>query len=185
MKMNTLISMLRGINVGGQKKIRMAELANLYESLGLVNVKTYVQSGNVVFNSAKSNASALANLIEAQIKRLLGYSVSVFIRGTNDFQRIIANNPFLNKRNEDPAKLYVTFFYRPPSEAKLGSLGIPNDKGDEFRVGDQEIFLFCPNGYGKTKFSNTFFEKKLNVPATTRNWKTVLALHKMAASTNE
>lgn len=180
MKMNTFISMLRGINVGGQKKIQMAQLASLYESLGLVNVKTYVQSGNVVFASTKSNASALANLIEAQTRRLWGYSVSVFIRDTNDFQRIIANNPFLNKRSEDPAKLHVTFLYRPPSEAKLGSLGIPNDKGDEFRVGDQEIYIFCPNGYGRTKFSNTFFEKKLGVPATTRNWNTIIALSKIA-----
>ena len=89
MKMNAFISMLRGINVGGQKKIRMVELANLYESLGLVNVKTYVQSGNVVFNSTKSNASALANLIEAHIERLFGFSVSIFTRDTNDFQRII------------------------------------------------------------------------------------------------
>ena len=176
--------MLRGVNVGGQKKIRMAELASLYKSLGLVNIKIYVQSGNVVFNSAKSNTSALANQIEAQISRLLGYSVYVFIRETTDFQRIIASNPFLNKKKEDPAKLHVTFLYRPPSEAKLASLSIPNDQGDEFFVGGQEIFLFCPNGYGRTKFSNTFFEKKLNVPATTRNWKTVMALHKMAAATN-
>lgn len=180
MKMNAFISMLRGINVGGQKKIRMAELANLYESLGLVSVKTYVQSGNVVFKSTKSNVSALANLIEGQIKRLLGYSVSVFIRETNDFQRIIAGNLFLNKRKEDPAKLHVTFLYRPPSEAKLGSLGIPNNKGDEFFVGSQEIYIFCPNGYARTKFSNTFFEKKLEVPATTRNWNTVTTLYKMA-----
>jgi len=162
----------------------MAQLTNLYESLGLVNVKTYVQSGNVIFNSAKSNTFALAILIEAQIKRLLGYSVSVFIRDTNDFQRIIDSNPFLNKRKEDPAKLHVTFLYRLPSVAKLGSWSIPNDKSDEFFVGGQEIFLFCPYGYGKTKFSNTFFEKKLSMPATTRNWKTVMALHKIAAVTN-
>ncbi|MCX6575154.1 MAG: DUF1697 domain-containing protein [Candidatus Aminicenantes bacterium] len=180
MKMNAFISMLRGINVGGQKKIRMAELTNLYESLDLVNVKTYVQSGNVVFDSTKSDASKLANLIEAHIERLFGFSVSIFIRDTNDFQRIIDSNPFLNKRSEDSAKLYVTFLYRPPSEAKLGSLGIPNNEGDEFFVGGKEIYIFCPNGYGRTKFSNTFFEKKLSVPATTRNWNSVMALYKIS-----
>jgi uncharacterized protein (DUF1697 family) len=105
MKMNTFISMLRGINVSGQKKIRMAELRRLYESLDLVNVKTYVQSGNVVFDSMEQDTSKLAKLIEAQIEQFFGYSVSVFIRDTNDFQRIIASNPFLNERNEDPAKL--------------------------------------------------------------------------------
>lgn len=173
--------MLRGINVGGQKKIRMTDLASLYESLGLVNIKTYVQSGNVIFNSAKSNASTLANLIEAQINRSLGYSVYVFIRDTADFQRIIASNPFLNKRREDPAKLGVTFLYHSPSEEKWAGLGIPKDKADEFSVDGQEIYLFCPNGFARTKFSNTFFEKKLGVPATSRNWNTVIALLKMAS----
>jgi uncharacterized protein (DUF1697 family) len=182
--MNTFISMLRGINVGGQKKIRMTDLASLYESLGLANVKTYVQSGNVVFQSPKSSASALAGLIEVQIKRLLGHSVFVFIRDTNDFQRVTSNNPFLDKRRENPARLAVTFLYRPPSKEKWAGLGSPKDKADEFSVNGQEIYIFCPNGYGRTKFSNTFFEKKLNVPATTRNWKTVMALYKMAAVTN-
>jgi uncharacterized protein (DUF1697 family) len=124
-----------------------------------------------------------AILVEAQIEQFFGYSVSVFIRDTNDFQRIIASNPFSNERNEDPAKLYVTFLYSSPSESKLSGLAIPNDEGDEFFVGDQEIFLFCPNGYGRTKLSNNFFEKKLKVAATTRNWKTVTTLHKMAVET--
>jgi uncharacterized protein (DUF1697 family) len=171
--------MLRGINVSGQKKIRMAELRSLFESLNLVNVKTYVQSGNVVFDSTEQDASELAKLIKAQIEQFFGYAVSVFIREPKDFQRIIANNPFSNERNEDPARLYVTFLYSPPSKTKLSNLVIPNDGADEFFVGEKEIFLFCPNGYGRTKLSNNFFEKKLNVPATTRNWKTVNALHNM------
>jgi uncharacterized protein (DUF1697 family) len=178
--MNTFISMLRGINVSGQKKIYMAELRSLYESLNLVNVETYVQSGNVVFDSTEQNASRLAELIEAQIEQSFGYSVSVFIRDTEDFQRIIDNNPFSNERNEDPAKLHVTFLYSSPAESRLSSLEIPSDGVDEFLVGDKEIFLFCPNGYGRTKLSNNFFERKLNMPATTRNWKTVNVLHKMA-----
>jgi uncharacterized protein (DUF1697 family) len=107
--------MLRGINVSGQKKIRMAELRSLFESLNLVNVKTYVQSGNVVFDSTEQDASELAKLIKAQIEQFFGYAVSVFfgyavsvfIREPKDFQRIIANNPFSNERNEDPARLYV------------------------------------------------------------------------------
>ena len=173
--------MLRGINVGGQKKIRMSDLASLYESLGLAHVKTYVQSGNVVFQSTKSDAAALTNLLEARIKQSWGYSVSVFIRDTNDFQRVIANNPFLNKRREDPARLGVTFLYCLPSEEKWSGLGTPKDKADEFSFDGQEIYLFCPNGFARTKFSNTFFEKKLSVAATSRNWNTVIALHRIAS----
>ena len=179
--MNTFISMLRGINVSGQKKIRMVELKSLYESLGFVNVRTYVQSGNVVFDSTRQDASKLAASIEAQIEQSFGYAVSVFIRDTNDLQRIIGSNPFLSGRKKDPAKLYVTFLYSSPSKSKLGNLDISNDEADEFFVGDKEIFLFCPNGYGRTKLSNNFFERKLNVPATTRNWKTVNALYEMAS----
>ena len=178
--MNTFISMLRGINVGGQKKIRMTELKSLYESLDLVNVKTYVQSGNVVFDSTEQDASKLAELIEAQIEQFFGYSVSVFIRDVKDFERIIASNPFLNERNEDLAKLHVTFLYSSPLGLKLSDLAVPNNEGDEFFVGDKEIYLFCPKGYGRTKLSNNYFERKLKVAATTRNWKTVNVLHKMA-----
>jgi uncharacterized protein (DUF1697 family) len=179
--MNTFISMLRGINVSGQKKIRMAELRDLYVSLNLVNVETYLQSGNVVFDSTEGDASKLAELIETQIETSFGYAVPVFIRDANDFQRIIDRNPFLNERNEDPAKLYVTFLYNAPSESKLSDLAIPNGEAAEFSIGDKEAFLLCPNGYGRTKLSNSFFERKLDMPATTRNWKTVNALYRVAS----
>jgi uncharacterized protein (DUF1697 family) len=178
--MRTFISMLRGINVSGQKNIRMAELKSLYQSLGLLNVETYVQSGNVIFESAERNVSKLAALIEAQIAQSFGYAVSVFIRDTKDFQRIVTGNPFLTERDEDPTKLHVTFLYGLPSKSQLRNLDVPKDTTDEFVVKGKEIFLYCPNGYGRTKLSNNFFEKKLGMPATTRNWKTVNALHQMA-----
>ena len=181
--MNTFISMLRGINVSGQKKIRMAELSSLYESLGLVQVRTYVQSGNVVFASPEPDGSKLAKLIETQIEQSFGFAVSVFMRDNRDFQRIIEHNAFLSDRNEDPAKLHVTFLYRRPGESERRDLIVPSDQADEFIVGEQEIFLFCPNGYGRTKFSNNFFERKLKVSATTRNWKTVTVLAKLATET--
>jgi uncharacterized protein (DUF1697 family) len=101
--------MLRGINVSGQKKIQMAKLHRLYASLDLVNIQTHVQSGNVVFDSPEPDASKLAGLIEAQIEQTFGYHVFVFIRDASDFQRIIDNNPFLNQREADLDKLYITF----------------------------------------------------------------------------
>jgi uncharacterized protein (DUF1697 family) len=176
--MPVYVSMLRGINVSGQKQVRMADLQSLYESLNLVNVQTYVQSGNVVFDSPAQDAAKLTKSIEAKIEETFGFSVPVLIRVADDFQRIIESHPFAQ---EDSARVLVTFLYEHPDQTKLDDLSTYKDKVDQFALGEQEIFLFCPGGYGKTKLSNTFFEKKLGVIATTRNWKTVNALYAMAS----
>ena len=177
---HTFISMLRGINVGGQKSIRMAELKSLYESLGLTGVQTYVQSGNVVFDSLEGEAPVLAALLEAQIQAAFGFPVTVLVRDKLDLRRILAGNPFLRERGEETSRLYVTFLQRSPSAQEWSRLEIPPGEACQFAPGDREVFLYCPDGYGGTKLSNTFFEKKLKLPATTRNWNTVKALYKMA-----
>jgi len=177
MFMNTYISMLRGINVSGQKKIRMADLKSLYESLGLDNVQTYVQSGNVVFDSDEQDIDKLRNSIETQIEKQFGFSVPVLIRTMVDFKRVVENHPFAQ---EEAIRVLVTFLYEQPDRSKWEELSQYKDKVDQFALGEQEIFLFCPGGYGKTKLSNTFFEKKLDVVATTRNWKSVNTLYEMA-----
>ena len=178
--MAVIISMLRGINVGGSRKIRMAELRSLYESLDFTNVTTYVQSGNVVFDSAGQDPASLTGLIEDRIEQAFGFSVAVFIRQPADFTRILTCNPFLNDRHEDPSQLHVTFLYRPPEAARLEELVVPPGETAEFFLGEQEIFLYYPDGYGRTKFSNNTIERKLAVPATTRNWNTVRALFDLA-----
>jgi uncharacterized protein (DUF1697 family) len=178
--MNTFISMLRGINVSGQKKIKMADLKSRYEALGLGHVTTYVQSGNVVFESAGQDGPALAYLIEGQIQQTFGYDVRVFVRTPDDFQKLIETNLFLNSRHEDPARLHVTFLYSNPPASVLSGLELPSGISDEFFLAEKAIFLFCPNGYGTTKLSNTFFERKLKTAATTRNWNTVNALYQLA-----
>jgi uncharacterized protein (DUF1697 family) len=177
--MKTYISMLRGVNVGG-KTMHMTDLRGLYESLDLKNVETYVQSGNVVFDTAVQDIPRWVGLLEGQIRLKFGYSVSIIIRETGDFQRVITTNPFLQGRSEDPLKLHVTFLQQPPSAMQWTNLKIPDPGPDEFSPGKEEVFLFCPGGYGRTKLSNTFFEKQLNMPATTRNWNTVNTLFQMA-----
>jgi uncharacterized protein (DUF1697 family) len=176
--MQTYISMLRGINVSGQKKIRMADLKFVYETQGFGNVQTYVQSGNVVFESDEEHVAKLRQSIEAQIETAFGFSVPVLIRTADDFERIIESHPF---KYEEPIRVLVTFLYEHPEQSKLDDLNGYKDKVDHFAIGEQEIFLFCPGGYGKTKLSNTFFEKQLDVVATTRNWKSVNALYEMAS----
>jgi uncharacterized protein (DUF1697 family) len=169
--------MLRGINVSGQKKIRMADLRHLYESLGLNNVQSYLQSGNVVFDSEEQDTVKLRDSIEAQIESNYGFSVPVLIRTLDDFERVIENHPFAE---EEAIRVLVTFLYELPEKSNWEALSHHKDKVDQFALGEQEIFLFCPGGYGKTKLSNTFFEKKLDMVATTRNWKSVNALYEMA-----
>ena len=177
MSMTTFISMLRGINVGGQKQVRMADLKNMYESLEFGNVQTYVQSGNVVFDSQEMDVSILRQTIEAQIEAVFGFSLPVLIRTGGDFRRVIESHPFAG---EEAVRVLVTFLYDRPRKSKLEDLSHYEDKVDQFAIGEQEIFLFCPGGYGKTKLSNTFFEKRLGVVATTRNWNSVNALYQMA-----
>ena len=177
--MSTFVSMLRGINVGGQKRLRMQTLRDIFEGLGFTNIRTYVQSGNVVFESGEQIQSVLAERIEAHIEQMCGYQVEVFIRQAQELKRILAGNPFLNNRNEDPSKLHVTFLYQSPPETAWSKLIPPGGTTDEFAIGELVIYLFCPNGYAKTRLSNSFFERKLGMPVTTRNCNTVNALYKM------
>jgi uncharacterized protein (DUF1697 family) len=158
----------------------MEKLRGLYEELGFTNVRTYVQSGNVIFESPAQDPSELVKRIEQSIEHACGFHTEVFVRRPEELQRILAGNPFLNKRNEDASKLHVSFLYSRPSATALDSLSAPTGIADEYMPGEMDFYLFCPNGYGKTKLSNSFFERKLKVPVTTRNWNTVNALYKMA-----
>jgi len=178
--MSTFVSMLRGINVGGQKRLRMETLREIFEGLGFTNIRTYVQSGNVVFASPIQEPSLLTRRIETHIEQTCGFHVDVFIRQAQELKRILAANPFLIDRHEDASKLHVTFLYQSPPETWWSKLTPPGNTPDEFARGELAIYLFCPNGYGKTKLSNSFFERKLSMPVTTRNWNTVNALYKMA-----
>jgi uncharacterized protein (DUF1697 family) len=171
--------MLRGINVSGQKKIRMADLRNLYESLGLKNVQSYLQSGNVVFDSEEQDANNLSKSIEAQIEQQFGFFVPVLMRTGDDFCGLIESKPFSKERSADPSRVLVTFLYERPDQSKFEGLSIPENETCKIVLEEDVIFLHCPDGYGRSKLSNNYFEKKLNVIATTRNWKTVNALYNM------
>ena len=177
--MSAYVSMLRGINVGGNKQIRMDTLRGIYEEFGFSKVRSYVQSGNVVFESSEQDPFGLEKRIEAQIERICGFSIPVFIRQAHELQEILSCNPFLYERNEDSSKLHVTFLHQSPLERAWSKLVSPSGILDEFSRGELAVYLFCPNGYGKTKLSNSFFERKLGVSVTTRNWNTVNALYKM------
>ncbi|WP_129731302.1 DUF1697 domain-containing protein [Ectobacillus funiculus] len=168
--MTIYIAFLRGINVGGKKIIKMEKLKDIFKSLYFQNVKTYIQSGNVIFDSTEESADILYK-IETELENVLGYKVTSIIRTADELEEIIKQNPF--SASEDVEKQYVTFLHREPTvEAADRLMSYKNDV-DDFCVTHREVFLLCGKGYGKTKFSNHFLESKLDVLATTRNWKTV------------
>ena len=162
----------------------MDERRGLYTGQGFSDVRTYLQSGNVVFESEDYNETRLTERIEAIIRQSLGLEVPVFVRSFVEWTRLLQSNPFLNDRQEDPEHLYVTFLRHPPSELEMKNLKPPAGGADEFHLVGREIHLVCPNGYGRTKLSNTWFEHTLRQTATTRNWKTVTALFQMALENN-
>jgi uncharacterized protein (DUF1697 family) len=168
--------MLRGINVAGQKKVNMQELQKLYESLQFRKVQTYIQSGNVIFEHPDADIPNLSKNIERELKRRFGFDVQVIMRTGNELQKLIKKAPFAGK---DEDKMYVTFLYAKPQKFSQEDLGKAKAAGEEFSVLGSEVYLFLPNGYGRTKLTNTFFERKLNVPATTRNWRTVNTLYSL------
>lgn len=180
--MKTYISLLRGINVSGQKKILMADLKALYETLKFKDVVTYIQSGNVIFKTDKKESNqSLAKKIEQSIFKKYSFNVPLIVRSTSEIENIISNNPFLKDSNIDTDKLHVTFLSETPEKEKLNSIAQFDYSPDKSIIIDQEVFLYCPDRYGETKFSNMFFENKLKVSATTRNWKTVNKLAEMAS----
>ena len=177
--MKTYISILRGINVSGKNIIKMTALKELYEALGNQNVTTYIQSGNVVFQSAQADADAVAKLIADGILTRFELQVPVLIREFTELKTILSANPFIKGGGADISKLHITFLAELPEEVRIQSIANGNYRPDEFSVFGQTIYLSCPNGYGSTKLSNSFFENKLKVKATTRNLKTCSELFRI------
>lgn len=175
--MPVFLSILRGINVGGNRKVPMAQLRALYETLGFKNVITYIQSGNVVFEWDGTKDPAQS--IEAAISKEFGFEVPVIARSKSDLEAIFAGNPFLREADTAIEKLHVTFLDALPDKVLTAKIEVPGSAPDQFIISGKEIYLHVPGSYGETKLSNAFFETKLKVRATTRNWKTVTRLREM------
>jgi uncharacterized protein (DUF1697 family) len=175
--MTNKIALLRGINVGGRRKILMAELRELLTNIGFVDVKTYIQSGNIFFNLSQEMSDAeISKAIEKLILDHYGFEVPAVVRSVVDIQNAIANNPFYEGNEEDITHLHLTFLKEKPSAENLAKTETYNYEPDLFAIKDKDVFLSCHGKYHKSKLTNSFFEKKLKVSTTTRNWKTVLKL---------
>ena len=181
--METYISILRGINVSGQKKILMSDLKDIFNKLAFKNITTYIQSGNVVFQSeAKLSDIELAEKIGTAILKKYDFKVPVIIRRQEELEKILLTNPFIKDKNINIERLYVTFLSEKPNPVLKESTEKLDYSPDKFYIMEKEVFLYTPGGYGETKLSNNFFENKLKITATTRNWKTVNKLFEIASS---
>ncbi len=178
--MPTCVCLLRGVNLGARSKVNMKALQELFAGLGHENVQTYIQSGNVVFTArGRTSPARLAEAIEKQIAAEFDLDVRAVVRTAAELGRIVSGNPFLES-GVDPDELHVTFLAEEPSRGRLSEVDPARFRPDEFRVKGREVYLHCPNGYGRSKLNNAFWEKQAGVAATTRNWRTVTKLLQLA-----
>ncbi|WP_406075360.1 DUF1697 domain-containing protein [Micromonospora sp. NBC_01638] len=178
--MSRYVALLRGVNVG-TTRLAMADLRRIVSDLGHEDVRTYLQSGNVAFGSTVRDAEKLAAGIERTLADELGLTVPVLVRSGRELAAVAGGNPYADREN-DPTRLLVAFLATAPKTSTVDALTVPGGENVAFTVTGREVYLHFPDGgYGRSKFTNAYLEKKLGVVATTRNWKSVRALAEMAA----
>jgi len=178
--MDICITMLRGINMTGHNTIKMTVLADLFRHLGYTDAETYIQSGNIVFTCHNGNIDDVSSGIRKAIISDFNLNISVITRTSDDMENIISTNPFLGEPGFDPAKMAVLFLELKPTDEQILKVAGIDYPPDKFHINDSEIYIYCPNGFGKTKLYTNFFEARMKVTGTARNWRTVNKLLEMA-----
>ena len=173
----TCVALLRGINVGGKNLLPMKDLAVLCADAGCLNVRTYIQSGNVLFQASPAKAQTLAGLIAKGIADRFGYRTPVLLRTVEELGETIRSNPFPDA-SED--WLHVLFMADRADAPRAAALDPDRSPPDAFVVHGREIYLQCPNGVGNTRLTNAWFDSKLATISTGRNWRTVVKLFELA-----
>lgn len=178
--MRTYIALLRGINVSGLKKIKMADLGRMMQQLGFDDVVTYIQSGNIVFKTQQNDEIKLDQKIGTAIKKIFGFDIPVLITSKKELQGILTRSPFQDPEEIAANKIYYVLLKNEP-ELHL-RLGLQEETytNERFYIGGNCVYLACSMGYGKAKLNNNLIERKLKVMATTRNHKTMLMLIELA-----
>jgi len=175
--MQTYIALLRGINVGGHNKIKMLELKQLFVNLGYFNVVSYIQSGNVIFNSKKLHTVEIEKSIIDAVEKQFGYSINVLVLTKNELNTVFSSNPFILKDTKDVSKLSVTLLNNEPEFEEVEQIqNLVRLSDDAFEIINKSVYLYLPDGSRNTKLTNNLFEKKLKSSATSRNWRTITKL---------
>lgn len=184
--MAVFIALLRGINVGGKNRIKMTDLKHMLESMGLIRVETYIQSGNVIFES-NENEDALREKIECEIERNFGFPAVVVLRTAAELEQLIRDCPFSEEEvtqaelsNSEGESLYVSLLTRAPSQEKIEHLNTFRSEDDEYRIKNRDMYLLFRHSIRNSKLANNL--QKLDAPATVRNWKTINKLQELAES---
>jgi uncharacterized protein (DUF1697 family) len=172
------VALLRGVNVGGRNLLPMKDLADMFVEAGCKDVRTYIQSGNVIFSAPARALKGLPELITERIAKRYGYRIPVTLRNTQQLARTISDNPFL-PMGEAERTLHVYFLADLPNAQAASELDIDRSPPDSFRVSEREVYLHVPNGMARTKLTNAYFDSKLSTTSTARNWATVLTLFEL------
>ena len=170
------LAILRGVNVGGHNLVAMRDLRRVFSSLDLADVTTYLQSGNVLFGT-NGSAPTEAALAEAILQEL-GVRTPVLLRRGAELAQICTANPFAGSAAVDLSQLYLAFLSTEPEAGRLAEFSVPGG-GERFMARGREIYLYYPDGYGRTKLTNGYIERRLRVTATTRNWRVVQQLSRL------
>ena len=178
--MPAVICLLRGVNVGGHGKIKMDVLRALCESVGLESPQTYIQSGNVVFKTKERNLKQLARKLGDAIEGKAGFRPDIILRTAAELAETLAKNPFAKRRDLNPAKLLITFLAEEPSTAALKELAEIKTDPEEMKIKGHEVFIYFPDGMGRSKFPWPRVGKILGSTGTGRNWNTANKLLEMA-----
>ncbi len=181
--MQIYISLLRGINVAGQKKIKMLDLKTMYQELGYTDVTTYIQSGNVIFKTKKKALDKIEQNIKKAISDTFGFDVPVLVLTNKTLEEIVQNNPY-DKSEADSKHIYFTLLKSAPAAEKIAAIEKLEFPEEVFTITDKAIYLWVSKGYGRSKLNNNFFENKLKVQATTRNLKTIKKLLELSATSH-
>ena len=177
--MAVYVALLRGINVGRHRRVSMADVTDAFAAAGATEATTYLQSGNVVFES-RASAARVAPRVEKELVRRLGHDISVVVRTGGQLAQLVAKNPFPDE--SDGKKLHVAFLDSTPKRGRTKLLDPEHVSPDEFRITGGHVYLHYPTGYGRSKLTNDYLEKRLGVRSTMRNWRTVSALADLAGA---
>ncbi|MFZ0613580.1 MAG: DUF1697 domain-containing protein [Desulfobacterales bacterium] len=176
--MNTYVALFRGINVGGKNSLSMKELVTILQDLGCRNVKTYIQSGNALFESKEKDAARFSKKMSVEIKKRRGFEPHVLLLGREEIEKALAENPF-PEAEKDPKSLHVGFLASAPKDPDLKTLESLKRDNERFRLIDNRFYLHAPDGVGRSKLAASA-ERLLGVSMTDRNWRTVCKIREMA-----
>jgi uncharacterized protein (DUF1697 family) len=178
--MAVLISFLRAINLGGHARIQMDALRALYGSLKFQDPQTYVHTGNVIFKSSERNLTLIADRIQEAIEKKFGCRPEVILRRTPEMRAIVGRNPFAGRTNIEPNRLHVSFLAGKPAKDAGENLRLLAIEPDELHLINRELYIYLPNGFGKSKLPWARVDKVLRTPGTARNWNSVTKILEIA-----